>query len=365
MPPPRALVARAGRFKGAAQDERARDGRSPGLFESAGSVSTRRFDLTLFARRLDAVLARSPGARLMGRTVIAIARTGSTQDEARRLVGAGAPHGTIVIAEEQTAGRGRRGRTWQSPAGSGIWTTVIIRHEIPPAGAPFLTIAGALAVCEAVRACGVAAAEIKWPNDLIVRERKFAGVLGEIVADAGATAALIGIGIDVDLDPASLPPEVRPAATSLRSEGLPAGVDRETLLAEVLGRLEEAVDGIGRKEVEPILRRFVSLSPSSTGRRVVVDDPDSASLHHAAPAAAESPASRARGASSDANLRRARTIRGTSRGIGPDGGLLLEDPSGRLWNVRYGGTLRFEDTHATTSEPRDAEAEAAVRPEGG
>ncbi|HEX8395086.1 MAG TPA: biotin--[acetyl-CoA-carboxylase] ligase [Longimicrobium sp.] len=149
--------------------------------------------------------------------VHAYAEVGSTNDAARALADSGAPHGTVVVAEEQTAGRGRGGKAWQSPAGLGIWMSVIARPaELPAPG--LLPILVGLAAAEAVDSfTRPVAAMIKWPNDLQLAGRKFAGILCEGSWDAaGPGAVIVGIGINVLHAPGDFAPEVRELATSLR-----------------------------------------------------------------------------------------------------------------------------------------------------
>ena len=152
--------------------------------------------------------------------------TASTNDVARELAAAGAVHGTVVTAAEQTAGRGRQGRTWVAPAGSSLLASVIVR----PFG-PLLPLAGAVAVAEA---CGERA-QIKWPNDVLLGGGKVAGILTE--ANVAGGWAVLGVGINVALDVDGLPEDVRARAASLgrRSEDVPA------VLADVLTALDAAL----------------------------------------------------------------------------------------------------------------------------
>ncbi len=195
---------------------------------------------SLLGRAADAEVGAEPPP--IGETALWLATAGTTQEEARALARRGAPHGTIVLAEEQNAGRGRRGRTWISPPGAGIWATVILRDPLGPEGPHWLTLAAAVAVCEAARELGASAAEIKWPNDLIAGGRKFGGVIGELMPaeprtgrggrgvrggtagelapSAAGSVALLGLGVNLELDPHSLPAPMSAATTSLRAEGL-------------------------------------------------------------------------------------------------------------------------------------------------
>lgn len=248
----------------------------------------------------------------LGSTLVCLDRVGSTQDAARLLLKHGAPHGTIVLAEEQVGGRGRRGRPWESPPGAGVWATIVLRRTVPATDAPWLMLAGAVAACEAARRLGVPGSEIKWPNDLVVGERKFGGILGELIADGPRShAALLGIGLNVDLDPARLGARVDRPATSLRAEGLRATAGREEVLALLLSRMEGALAQVSDGASAVLLERWRALSPSSRDRRVIVED--------------------AAGV----------VLQGTTQGIGPDGSLLVRTEDGIAQWVRFGGTLRF------------------------
>jgi len=147
----------------------------------------------------------------------------STNERARALAAAGAPHGTLVTADEQTAGRGRQGRAWAAPAGSAVLMSLVLR-DLRDA----LPLAAAVAVCEALPA----EAKIKWPNDVWLDRRKLAGILVEGRPQEGW--AVLGIGLNVGTE--EFPDELRELATSLRLEG----IDLST--ADVLERLLHALD---------------------------------------------------------------------------------------------------------------------------
>jgi BirA family biotin operon repressor/biotin-[acetyl-CoA-carboxylase] ligase len=126
----------------------------------------------------------------------------STNDEAHRLAELGAAHGEVVVAEIQTAGRGRRGRAWVSPPGKSIALSVILRPGLPPHRAPEIALAAAVAVCEAARELGAPSATIKWPNDVECSGRKLAGLLTELRTDGERTRhVVLGIGFNCNLEP--------------------------------------------------------------------------------------------------------------------------------------------------------------------
>ena len=143
----------------------------------------------------------------------------STNTRAKELAAQGAPQGTVLLADHQTGGRGRRGRSFHSPAGTGIYLSVILRPNCNPAGLMHLTCAAAVAMCDAVEsACGIRPG-IKWTNDLVYGHRKLAGILTELGLSATGTVdyAIIGIGINCCQEEADFPEEIRSIAGSLRS----------------------------------------------------------------------------------------------------------------------------------------------------
>lgn len=175
----------------------------------------------------------------------------STNDVAKTRAKEGAPEGLVVVAEEQVKGRGRRGRSWASPFGLGVWVSVLLRPRIAPTEAPKGALVAALAVAEAVgEATGLEAA-IKWPNDVLVAGKKVSGILVEMDAELEEVRSLVvGVGINANVPLDAIPPEARDRATSLM-EAAGQKVDRRRLLAAFLSRLEERYkswlrDGFGR-----------------------------------------------------------------------------------------------------------------------
>lgn len=142
----------------------------------------------------------------------------STQEVARELAASGAAHGTIVVAERQTAGRGRMGRTWHSPTGVNLYTTIILRPAMPLAEVPRLSLVAGVAVAEALEREAPGIVGLKWPNDVWLRGRKAGGIIAEAVTDANQDLAcvLLGIGININLATADIPDDLRDKATSLR-----------------------------------------------------------------------------------------------------------------------------------------------------
>ncbi|HEV2368659.1 MAG TPA: biotin--[acetyl-CoA-carboxylase] ligase [Acidimicrobiales bacterium] len=187
-------------------------------------------------------------------------------DEAR----AGSPEGVVVVADHQTAGRGRLGRTWTAPPGASLLVSILLRPRVPVEALHLVTVAVGLAAADACAAVTGVRPELKWPNDLIVGDRKLAGVLAEAdLGTSGPPAVVVGIGINANW-PDALPEELAETATALnRESGRPA--DRAELLVRLLGGLEPryaALDGPdGRTELASEYRRRCA----TIGRAVRVD----------------------------------------------------------------------------------------------
>jgi len=224
-------------------------------------------------------LAASRGRRGgFGAPLIYFPTIGSTNDVAARLAAAGAPEGTTVAAESQTAGRGRLGRTWFSPQGAGLYVSVVIRPEAGgragigrTAGAgpglpAVLTLAAGVALAEAIRESTGLPAEIKWPNDLVFERRKLAGILAEASAQ-GAELDYVILGAGVNIRPVTYPPDVAQRATSIEAE-LGRTIDRGLLLAKALENLAACREALRRGEVGGMLERWRRMSPSAVGARV-------------------------------------------------------------------------------------------------
>jgi BirA family biotin operon repressor/biotin-[acetyl-CoA-carboxylase] ligase len=165
---------------------------------------------------------------------------GSTNDRARELALTGTPHGTVVVAECQTAGRGRQGRAWSAPPGRTLTLSALVRR--PATALEPLPLAVAVAVCEACEAIAPVTCAIKWPNDVWIDRRKVAGVLIEARPLEGW--AVVGIGLNVDTTADELPAELSATAGSLRiATGEP--VDRDAVLDALLARLAEWIGSLG------------------------------------------------------------------------------------------------------------------------
>jgi BirA family biotin operon repressor/biotin-[acetyl-CoA-carboxylase] ligase len=186
----------------------------------------------------DDLVARLGKTRVVGRDIRVFQETTSTNDVIEKLARDGVKEGAVVFAESQTRGRGRLGRRWTSPARRGLWFSVLLRPDLRPAEATRLTAASATALARAIRRQTGVVPQIKWPNDILVRGRKVAGILTEMSAEPDRVRHIIlGIGVDVNLAAADFPGDLRKTATSLRLE-TGESVDRPALAAAVLRELD-------------------------------------------------------------------------------------------------------------------------------
>jgi BirA family biotin operon repressor/biotin-[acetyl-CoA-carboxylase] ligase len=247
----------------------------------------------LDGRFLTARLCR-PGA--LWTAIEVVAETASTNADVADRARAGAAEGLVIVAEHQTAGRGRMGRSWEAPPRSALLFSLLLRPAtIEPARLPWLGLLTPLAVAEAVRSLEVEA-EVKWPNDVLVEDRKLAGILLERIDTADGPAAVVGIGLNVTLRADERPHE---AATSLGLEQA-STTDRVTVLAAVLRSFErhyrawlEQADGTGA-----VLAAYEKIS-ATLGREVRAELPGGT------------------------------TVTGTATAIDQDGRLVVDGPAGR------------------------------------
>ena len=184
----------------------------------------------------DDLISRLPERRVVGRDIQVFHETSSTNDVAEKLARDGVAEGVVVFAESQTRGRGRLGRKWISPAGQGLWFSVLLRPALPPSSATQLTIATATAVARAIRAETGLAPQIKWPNDILLRGKKVTGILTELGAELDRVRYVI-IGIGVDVNVTEFPAELADVATSLATE---AG--RKFVRAEIAAAILRELD---------------------------------------------------------------------------------------------------------------------------
>lgn len=248
--------------------------------------------------------------RWLGSHRITLVECGSTNDEAARLARAGARHGTIVIAESQRAGRGRDGRTWQSPPGLGLYLSAVVRPPLPLHLVPPMTLAIGVALCDAARTTG-APAQLKWPNDVLVRGKKLAGVLVEAQSQGTRLEAVI-VGIGVNLGGA-LPDPVATTAVTLE-EAAGRVIDRDKFLATLLEHVEHWIDryvagglpAVAGAWQERMAKNVIARAQVMTGGLVV----------------------------------------GEVAGLDGDGALLLCDSAGTVHRVRSGDVEVMRDTQA-------------------
>ncbi len=179
-------------------------------------------------------------------------RTGSTNDVARTLAEEGAPEGTIVIAETQTRGRGRLGRTWHSPPGAGLYFSVILRPPLDPQELPKITLLAAVAIAESIREITRLDPAIKWPNDLLLEGKKAAGILTELYGAMTSPYVILGVGINVHTRREEFPPDLQEIATSLDMAG-GQNISRTKLMQVVLKHLEKWYELFKKGIFKPIL----------------------------------------------------------------------------------------------------------------
>jgi BirA family biotin operon repressor/biotin-[acetyl-CoA-carboxylase] ligase len=198
--------------------------------------------------RPGALTAEAIGAglatRWLGRARRCLERTDSTMREAAEWALRGAPHGAAVIAEEQSAGRGRLGRSFHSPPRANLYTSILLRPTPPGMLAPTLVLASGVAVAECVADWlgDTARVDLKWPNDVRIDRRKTAGILVELThSPSGPAFAVLGIGVNLNVDPATFPEEFRRRATSL-SAAAGRAVDRVAFTQRLYGSLERVLD---------------------------------------------------------------------------------------------------------------------------
>ncbi len=273
----------------------------------------------LYAEEIQAGLE----ARWLGTEIHWFEEIGSTNDEAHERARAGAPHGTVVVAEAQGAGRGRHGRSFYSPAGTNLYTSIVLRPDMLIAEAPTVVLSAAVAVAEAVAATvgDDEAVRIKWPNDVLLGGKKTCGILMEMASEAARVAYLVlGIGVNLNVDPAEFPEEFRATATSLRGFS-GAAVDRATFARTLYGGLEDVLDLHAAGGFDAVRPRFEARF-AMAGQSVRVRDLDGPELH------------------------------GEARGIDHDGALLVARADGRIERVLAGDvTLSARPPAAEASAP--------------
>lgn len=244
-------------------------------------------------------------ATCIGRQLVCLPETTSTNADAFHLAEAGAEEGTTVIADAQSGGKGRRGRAWSSPAGVNLYCSVVLRPAIMPYEAPQLTFLSAVAVARAIEQATALEPEIKWPNDVLISGRKVAGLLNEMSAETDrVNFVILGIGVNLNMTLAQFPADVRAPATSLLLEqGLP--VHRVQFAARMLGELDRLYTDFLHHGFGPVRDEWQQRC-NANGREVVV---------------------------SEAGVE---TVRGMFHGIDGDGALLVRFPDGMVDRILSG-----------------------------
>ncbi len=216
-------------------------------------------------------LERALAGQSVGRRLVCLDCVGSTNDYAKQLAGEGAPHGTVVLAERQSAGRGRQGKLFSSPAGKGLYLSVLLRPACSPAQAVSLTAWTAVAVCDAVQRCAQIRPGIKWTNDIILSDRKLCGILTELGLEAESGRldyVVVGMGINVSQSEEDFGPELSPVAVSLE-QVLGRKIRRADLAAALLQELERMVLAFPREKEDYLARyRAACLTPGRPVRLV-------------------------------------------------------------------------------------------------
>lgn len=223
---------------------------------------------------------------------------GSTMTEAARLLAAGAPEGTVVLANQQTAGIGRLGRSWISERDAGVYASILLCLPLSSSSLPIASLLLGLATAEAIHRATHVACDLRWPNDVLTNSRKVAGILTHLI-DSRIVA---GVGINVNQS--SFPEGLRTPATSLRMESGGRLQCREEILVALLDSIDAFTSMLKTKGAQAILRAFTAASTYAVNRRVVVEDGG---------------------------------LRGITEGLDENGFLLLRTESGRIEKITSGG----------------------------
>ncbi|NOT24645.1 MAG: biotin--[acetyl-CoA-carboxylase] ligase [Acidobacteria bacterium] len=211
---------------------------------------------------VEALAAASGRLGIFTREILWYPVVSSTNDVAGMLADREAPEGTVVVANAQSAGRGRHGRVWASPPGAGLYVSAIFR---PKRDVPLLTIAAGVAIAEGIQSATGLAVDLKWPNDAFVHGRKVAGILAE--ANSSATGPYVILGCGINIMPAAYPPEVAVRATSLEGE-LSRAVDRGLLFVECLASVSKWYEDLQRGRLAQVVEAWRLRATATIGRRV-------------------------------------------------------------------------------------------------
>ncbi|MCU0782781.1 MAG: biotin--[acetyl-CoA-carboxylase] ligase [Verrucomicrobia bacterium] len=257
----------------------------------------------------DDLLARLGKTKVVGRDIRVFEQTTSTNDVIEKLARDGVKEGVVVFAESQTKGRGRLGRKWLSPGRSGLWFSVLLRPDLRPQETTQLMVAAVTALWRAIHEETGLRAEIKWPNDLLLRGRKIAGILTELTAELDRVKyVILGIGVNVNLNPGDFSSDVRKLATSLKIE-LGKPFSRPDLAVAILRELDRDYARVCAGEFAAVADEWEEHC-TTLGRQVAMQTGD-------------------------------RRIRGRAESLGEDGALLLRTEHGHLERI-IGGDVTLE-----------------------
>ncbi len=208
-------------------------------------------------------------SKIIGNEIIFFDTINSTNTLAMELAGRGCSEGTVIIADEQTGGKGRLGRKWLSPSGKNLYMSIILKPAVSPRDATILTLFSAVACTSAIRKISSIPASIKWPNDIMVSDRKLGGILTEIKADMDRIFhAVIGIGININIEADDMPDEIKAIATSIKNETGDV-LSRTKVAVEILREMDRWYSILLSSGKKPIIEEWLRLS-STIGKAVRV-----------------------------------------------------------------------------------------------
>jgi BirA family biotin operon repressor/biotin-[acetyl-CoA-carboxylase] ligase len=257
----------------------------------------------------DDLISRLGETKVIGREIQVFQETTSTNDVIEKLARGEVKEGAVVFAESQTKGRGRLGRKWISPAGKGLWFSILLRPSLPPREVTQLTVASATALRRAIQSLTALAPVIKWPNDILLYDRKVAGILTELSGEEDRVKyVILGIGVDVNLDEGDFPAELKSMVTSLKAE-LGQPVPRAELATAIMRALDADYARICAGDFTSVANEWEEHC-STIGKDITIQTGG-------------------------------RRIRGRAESLGEDGALLLRTDHGHLERI-IGGDVTLE-----------------------
>lgn len=235
------------------------------------SVSRRGYRLIEIPDKIDEIVVKQKlSTEILGSKIVSLSSIDSTNTLAKELASEGCKEGTVIIADEQTGGKGRMGRDWISPPEKGIWMSIVLKPHIAPAKAPLITSMAAVAVARAITNITGLKANIKWPNDILIDGKKVCGILTEMQGDMDAIHyVVVGIGINVNLTSADFPEELEDRATSLKIES-GEFIPRAKLIRAILKELEGIYIQYGKTEDAGSIISEIKENSATIGNRVRV-----------------------------------------------------------------------------------------------